>query len=98
MDLNKIAKDMMDLQSKLEIYEARNNEVKDLLTRLLKDNIKLEKKLEKETDEIEKLYLQLKILYNKKMIHHIEGIYKSSIKKLDEKKENSSNETRSNDL
>ena len=74
MDLSKVAKEMMDFQTKLVVFEKRSNETKDLLTRLLKENIKLEKKLEKETDEIEILYMKLRIEYNKKMIHQIEEI------------------------
>ena len=91
MDLNKVAKEMMDFQTKLVVFEKRSNETKDLLTRLLKENLKLEKKLEKETDEIEILYIKLRIAYNKKMIHQIEGIYKNSVETLDEK-ENTGNE------
>ena len=63
MDLNKVAKEMMDFQTKLVVFEKRSNETKDLLTRLLKENLKLEKKLEKETDEIEILYIKLRIAY-----------------------------------
>ncbi|MBQ9181896.1 MAG: hypothetical protein IJ134_04615 [Bacilli bacterium] len=85
MDLSKVAKEMMDFQTKLVVFEKRSNETKDLLTRLLKENIKLEKKLEKETDEIEILYMKLRIEYNKKMIHQIEEIYKNSVETLDEK-------------
>lgn len=87
MDFNKIAKDMMDLQTKLVVYEKRSCETKELLTKLLKENLKLEKKLEKETDEIDKLFIQIKIQFNKRMIHQIESIYKNSIDTLDEKDE-----------
>lgn len=85
MDFNKIAKDMLDLQTKLEVYEARNNQVKELLTILLKENLKLEKKLEKEESEIDKITMQLKIAYNKKMIKYVEGIYIEAGKSLSKK-------------
>lgn len=91
MDLSKVAKEMMDFQTRLVVFEKRSNETKDLLTRLLKENLKLEKKLEKETDEIEILYMKLRIEYNKKMIHQIEDIYKNSVETSD-KKENQENE------
>lgn len=85
MDLSKVAKEMMDFQTRLVVFEKRSNETKDLLTRLLKENLKLEKKLEKETDEIEILYMKLRIEYNKKMIHQIEDIYKNSVETSDKK-------------
>lgn len=78
MDFNKIAQDMMDLQEKLEAYKVRNDKLKDLLTQLLKEKIKLDKKFEKETDELNKLYLQLNIYFIKKMIDNIQNIYKES--------------------
>lgn len=88
MDFNKIAKDMFDLQEKLNIYQTRNNKIKDLLTQLVKDYTKIEKKLSKEKDEIQKLIIQLELLYTKRMINYIENIYKEASEEIGNKKEN----------
>lgn len=82
MNFNKIAQDMIALQEKLEVYQIRNNKVKELLTFLVKEYSKLEKKYNKETDEIQKLLLQLEMLYTKKMIHYIEDIYREASEEL----------------
>ncbi len=85
MNFNKLAQDMIALQEKLEVYEIRNSKVKELLTFLLKEYTKIEKKYNKETDEIQKLFLQLEMLYTKKMIHYIEDIYREASEELGKK-------------
>ena len=47
MDFNKIAQEILELQNKVQAYQIRNNKLKELLTGLLKEHLKLEKKLEK---------------------------------------------------
>lgn len=89
MDFNKIAKDMFDLQEKLNVYQTRNNKIKDLLTQLVKDYTKIEKKFSKEKDEIQKLIIQLELLYTKRMINYIENIYKEASEEIGNQKENS---------
>lgn len=88
MDFNKIAKDMFDLQEKLNVYQTRNNKIKDLLTQLVKDYTKIEKKFSKEKDEIQKLIIQLELLYTKRMINYIENIYKEASEGIGNQKEN----------
>lgn len=88
MDFNKIAKDMFDLQEKLNVYQTRNNKIKDLLTQLVKDYTKIEKKFSKEKDEIQKLIIQLELLYTKRMINYIENIYKEASEEIGNQKEN----------
>lgn len=88
MDFNKIAKDMFDLQEKLNVYQTRNNKTKDLLTQLVKDYTKIEKKFSKEKDEIQKLIIQLELLYTKRMINYIENIYKEASEEIGNQKEN----------
>lgn len=78
MDFNKIANDIMVLQEKLTVYQIRNNKVKDLLTKLVKDYSKLEKNFNKENDDIQKLLIQLEMLYTKRMISYIENVYKEA--------------------
>lgn len=85
MNFNKIAQDMIALQEKLEVYEVRNSKVKDLLTFLVKEYSKLEKKYNKEMNEIQKNLLHLEMLYTKKMIHYIEDIYKEASEELGKK-------------
>ena len=85
MDFNKIAQEILELQNKVQAYQIRNNKLKELLTGLLKEYLKLEKKFEKETDELNKLYLQINMYFTKRMINSIENIYKESVQELDKK-------------
>ena len=62
MDFSKIINEMQELQSKVEVYELQNENVKTALTSIKKDIGKLKKKQEKEQDDINKHFLQIKIL------------------------------------
>lgn len=85
MDFNKIAEEMLELQKKIEIYQIRNNKLKDLLTLMLKELSKLQKKYDKETDELNKMFIQISIIHYKKFIGYLEKIYKDAVEDLDNK-------------
>ena len=67
MDFNKIIEDMKNLQSKVDLYEAKEKVIVDAVNSIQKDISKLEKKIEKETNEINKEILKLKILITKEI-------------------------------
>lgn len=65
MDFNKIIEDMKLLQEKVDLYEKKNKTIEDAIIQLDKEINKIEKKIEKETDLINKQVLQLKVLIMK---------------------------------
>lgn len=75
MDFNKVINDMKELQDKITSYENKDKKIQDAITSINKDIIKLEKKKEKETDEIEKTLLYLKLLIMKAVINRFEVDY-----------------------
>lgn len=68
MDFNKIIEDMKNLQSKVDLYSAKEKKIEETITSINKDILKLEKKIEKESDEINKEIMKLKILIMKDII------------------------------
>ncbi len=72
MDFNKIINNMQDLQSKIEMYELKIKHFDDVVTSLERDIIKLEKKIEKEQNEINRNILNIKILVMKDIIKKID--------------------------
>ncbi len=68
MDFNKVITNMQELQSKIEVYELKNKNIDDAISSIKKEIIKLEKKCEKEQNEIEKHILNIKILIMKDII------------------------------
>ena len=54
MDFNKVITNMQELQSKIEVYELKNKNIDEAISSIKKEIIKLEKKCEKEQNEIEK--------------------------------------------
>lgn len=69
MNFDKVINNMQELQNKIEVYEKNNKKISDTLLSLEKDISKLEKKLEKEQDEINKHILNIKILLMKDVIN-----------------------------
>ena len=77
----------MMLQEELEIYKIRNDIIKNLLTKLVKENLKLEKKINKTQDELMKLFFQVKLLHVKETIDYIENAIKEASDLIALKKE-----------
>lgn len=67
MDFNKIIDDMKNLQSKVDLYENKQKVIMDAINSIQKDILKLEKKIDKEPDEINKEILKLKVLIMKEV-------------------------------
>lgn len=67
MDFNRIIEDMKNLQAKVDLYENKEKITSDALNSIQKDILKLEKKIEKESDEINKEILKLKVLIMKEV-------------------------------
>lgn len=67
MDFNKVIEDMKSLQSKVDLYENKEKIISDAISGIQKDILKLEKKIEKESDEINKEILKLKVLIMKEV-------------------------------
>ena len=72
MDFGKIINEMQELQSKVEVYELQNENVKTALNSIKKDIGKLKKKQDKEQDNINKQFLQIKILIMEDIIKRFE--------------------------
>lgn len=72
MDFGKIINEMQELQSKVEVYELQNESVKTALNSIKKDIGKLKKKQDKEQDNINKQFLQIKILIMEDIIKRFE--------------------------
>lgn len=68
MDFNKVITNMQELQSKIEVYELKNKNIDDAINSIKKEISKLEKKCEKEQNEIEKNVLNIKILIMKEIV------------------------------
>lgn len=73
MDFNKIIVDMQNLQKKIDEYETRIKIIDENINFIYKDIKKLEKKLEKENDEINKNILNIKILILKNVVFKFEN-------------------------
>ena len=73
MDFNKIIDDMKELQEKVNLYENKIAIINDVCNTINKDILKLEKKIEKETDLINKEFLQLKLLIMKDVLNKFEA-------------------------
>ena len=67
MDFNKVIEDMKNLQAKVDLYENKEKIITDAINSIQKDILKLEKKIEKESDEINKEILKLKVLIMKEV-------------------------------
>lgn len=68
MDFNKVITNMQELQSKIEVYEIKNKNIDEAISSIKKEIIKLEKKCEREQNEIEKHILNIKILLMKDIV------------------------------
>ena len=62
MDFDKVINNVQELQQRVEFYEQKNRKIDDAIITIDKDLKKIEKKLEKEEDAINKKVLELKIL------------------------------------
>ena len=69
MNFNKVISNMQELQNKIEVYENKNKRVDETIILIEKDITKLEKKLEKEQDEISKHIIDIKLLIMKEIIN-----------------------------
>lgn len=69
MDFNKIISDMKELQEKVNSYETREKNIQAAIIVINKDITKLEKKAEKEINDIDKAMLHLKILIMKDVVN-----------------------------
>jgi len=65
MDFNKVINDMKELQDKITSYENKEKKIQDAIISINKDIAKLEKREEKENDDINRTILHLKILLMK---------------------------------
>lgn len=68
MDFNKVITNMQELQSKIKVYELKNKNIDEAINSIKKEINKLEKKREKEQNEIEKNVLNIKILIMKEIV------------------------------
>ncbi len=62
MNFDKVINNMQELQNKIKIYEEKNKNIDNAIISIKKDILKLEKKLEKETDDVNKMILKIKVL------------------------------------
>ena len=69
MNFNKVISNMQELQNKIEVYENKNKRIDETIILREKDITKLEKKLEKEQDEISKHIIDIKLLIMKEIIN-----------------------------
>lgn len=60
---------MQELQSKIEVYEQKNKKIKDAISSINKEILKLEKKKSVLKDEIDKHILDIKIITMKDIIN-----------------------------
>ena len=72
MEFSKIISDMQILQEKNKLYEDKCNKIDSIINSLKKDLIKLEKRKEKEVNEINKTILNLKLLLIKDIINKLD--------------------------
>lgn len=72
MEFSKIISDMQVLQEKNKLYEDKCNKIDSIINSLKKDLIKLEKRKEKEANEINKTILNLKLLLIKDIINKLD--------------------------
>lgn len=72
MEFSKIISDMQVLQEKNKLYEDKCNKIDSIINSLKKDLIKLEKRKEKEVNEINKTILNLKLLLIKDIINKLD--------------------------
>jgi len=69
MDFNKVINDMKELQDKITSYEIKEKKIQDAIISINKDIAKLEKREEKENDDINRTILHLKILLMKDIVN-----------------------------
>lgn len=69
MNFNKVISNMQELQNKIAVYENKNKRIDETIILIEKDITKLEKKLEKEQDEISKHIIDIKLLIMKEIIN-----------------------------
>lgn len=69
MNFNKVISNMQELQNKIEVYENKNKRIDETIILIEKDITKLEKKLEREQDEISKHIIDIKLLIMKEIIN-----------------------------
>lgn len=69
MNFNRVISNMQELQNKIEVYENKNKRIDETIILIEKDITKLEKKLEKEQDEISKHIIDIKLLIMKEIIN-----------------------------
>lgn len=69
MNFDKIINNMQELQSKIEVYEQKNKKIKDAISSINKEILKLEKKKSVLKDEIDKHILDIKIITMKDIIN-----------------------------
>ena len=74
MNFNKIIEDMKGLQEKIDLYTKKEENLKNAISVINKDLSKLEIKKEKETDEINKAILNLRILITKSIINKLNNL------------------------
>lgn len=74
MNFNKIIEDMKNLQEKIDLYTKKEESLKNAISVINKDLSKLEIKKEKETDEINKAILNLRILITKSIINKLNNL------------------------
>ena len=60
---------MQELQSKIEVYEQKNKKIEDAISSINKEILKLEKKKSVLKDEIDKHFLDIKIITMKDIIN-----------------------------
>lgn len=72
MNFDKIIKNIEELQSKVEVYELEKNRIDSTINSIKKDIIKLEKKIEKEQNELNKNVLQMKRLIMKDILNRFQ--------------------------
>ena len=69
MNFDKIINNMQDIQTKIEIYERNNKIIENTINTIKKDILKMEKKKENTSDEIDKHILDIKILLMRDIIN-----------------------------
>ena len=74
MNFNKIIEDMKCLQEKIDLYTKKEENLNNAISVINKDLSKLEIKKEKETDEINKAILNLRILITKSIINKLNNL------------------------
>ena len=80
MDFSKINNEFLEIQKKLSVYEEQKIKVFEKLKKDEKDILKLETKINNETDIVNKSYLQLLIIIKKQNYSELYDIFYSNKK------------------